>query len=156
MQTTPSSSAADAPRRAAWMRVLALAEPQALAQAVQALGPLPAHSTLRPPESGMAMVRARSGGTGAQFNLGELSVTRCAVTLDGGTMGVGYVPGRARGHAEQAAVLDALLQRDDWHDRIQAGVIAPLARAHAERAQRQARVAAQTQVEFFTMVRGED
>lgn len=104
----------------------------------------------------MAMVRARSGGTGAQFNLGEMSITRCAVTLEGGIMGVAYVQGRERQHAEQAAILDALLQRDDWHDRIQSQVIAPLAQAHHERAQHRARVAAQTQVEFFTMVRGED
>ncbi|MBO9355067.1 phosphonate C-P lyase system protein PhnG [Bordetella petrii] len=156
MHTEDTPVADAAARRAAWMRVLALAEPAALDQAVQALGPLPPHSTLRPAESGMAMVRARSGGTGAQFNLGEMSITRCAVTLESGTMGVAYVPGRARRHAERAAVLDALLQRGDWHDRIQAGVIAPLARAHAERARHQARVAAQTQVEFFTMVRGED
>ncbi|HYG44480.1 MAG TPA: phosphonate C-P lyase system protein PhnG [Bordetella sp.] len=156
MQTVNSTPADAHGRRAAWMRVLALAEPGVLDQAVQALGPLPVHSTLRPPESGMAMVRARSGGTGAQFNLGEMSITRCAVTLESGTMGVGYVPGRARRHAEHAAVLDALLQRDEWHDRIQAGVIAPLAQAQAERARHQARVAAQTQVEFFTMVRGED
>ena len=155
-QSTTSPPAGTAARRAAWMRVLALAEPAALEQAVKALGPLPAHHPLRAPESGMAMVRARSGGTGAQFNLGEMSVTRCAVTLDGGAMGVAYVQGRGRRHAEQAAVLDALLQQDDWHDRIQAEVITPLAQAHSERAQRQAHVAAQTQVEFFTMVRGED
>jgi len=152
--TSPPPDAAA--RRAAWMRVLALAEPAALEQAVKTLGPLPPHRALRAPERGMAMVRARSGGTGAQFNLGEMSVTRCAVTLEGGIMGVAYVQGRERQHAEQAAVLDALLQRDDWHDRIQSQVIEPLAQAHHERAQHRARVAAQTQVEFFTMVRGED
>jgi len=153
----PTSPPADAVvRRAAWMRVLALAEPDALDEAVQALGALPPHRALRNPERGMAMVRARSGGTGAQFNLGEMSITRCAVTLDDGVMGVAYVQGRERRHAEQAAVLDALLQRADWHDRIQSMVIAPLAQAHSARAQHQARVAAQTQVEFFTMVRGED
>lgn len=143
-------------RRAAWMRVLALAESDALDQAVKTLGTLPAHRPLRAPERGMTMVRARSGGTGAQFNLGEMSITRCAVTLDGGIMGVAYVQGRDRRHAEQAAVLDALLQRDDWHDRVQSDVIAPLAQAHEARVQHQSRVAAQTQVEFFTMVRGED
>ncbi|GAB1575466.1 phosphonate C-P lyase system protein PhnG [Bordetella petrii] len=155
MQAT-STLSADRAARAAWMRVLALAEPAALERAVQGLGPLPPHSTLRPAENGMAMVRARSGGTGAQFNLGEMSVTRCAVTLDGGIMGVGYVPGRGRRHAEQAALLDALLQRDDWRARVQAEVIEPLARDLAERAERRSRVAARTQVEFFTMVRGED
>src|SRR5690606_41318838 len=102
MQATPTLSA-DTAARAAWMRVLALAEPAALERAVQGLGPLPAHRTLRAAENGMAMVRARSGGTGAQFNLGEMSVTRCAVTLDGGVMGVRYVHGRGRRHAEPAA-----------------------------------------------------
>lgn len=157
IQSPTTSPPADAvARRAAWMRVLALAEPAALDLALKTLGPLPAHRSLRAAERGMAMVRARSGGTGGQFNLGEMSITRCAVALDSGVMGVAYVQGRTRQHAEQAAVLDALLQQDDWHDRIQAHVIAPLAQAHQERAQHHARVAAQTQVEFFTMVRGDD
>ena len=154
--STTSPPTETAARRAAWMRVLALAESAALDQAVKALGPLPEHRALRAPERGMAMVRARSGGTGAQFNLGEMSITRCAITLDGGIMGVSYVQGRDRRHAEQAAVLDALLQREDWHDRVQSQVITPLAQTHQARAQHQAHVAAQTQVEFFTMVRGED
>src|SRR5690606_6336262 len=152
---SPPETAAVA-RRRAWMRVLALADPGMLERAVQGLGPLPAHSRLRAPESGMTMVRARSGGTGAQFNLGEMSVARCAVALEDGTMGVAYVPGRSQRHAEHAAVLDALLQNGDWHGRIQADVIEPLARDHEARARHRAGVAAQTQVEFFTLVRGED
>jgi len=103
-----------------------------------------------------ALVRARSGGTGARFNLGEMSVTRCAVTMGEGVVGVAYVQGRSQRHAEQAAVADALLQLPEWHDTVQAQLIQPLARLHAERVERQARVAAQTKVEFFTMVRGED
>ena len=154
MQTDTTSPAAG--RRAAWMRVLALAEPAALDRAVQALGPLPPHNTLRPTESGMAMVRARSGGTGARFNLGEMTVTRCAVTMGEGVVGLAYVQGRSLRHAEQAAVADALLQLPEWHETVQSQLIAPLARQHAEKVERQARVAAQTKVEFFTMVRGED
>jgi alpha-D-ribose 1-methylphosphonate 5-triphosphate synthase subunit PhnG len=69
---------------------------------------------------------------------------------------VAYVQGRSQRHAEQAAVADALLQLPEWHDTVQAQLIQPLARLHAERVERQARVAAQTKVEFFTMVRGED
>lgn len=157
--TTADANAA----RAAWLRILALAQPDALDAAYAQLSrqdALPAYRLLRKPEAGMAMVRARAGGTGAQFNLGEISVTRCAVVLeggaDGGTAGVAYVQGRGTRHAEQAAVLDALLQRADWHQRVQVAVLAPLARAHAERAASRAGVAAQTRVEFFTMVRGED
>lgn len=143
-------------QRAAWMRVLALADPAALDGAFGALGGVPAHRTLRPAQTGMAMVRARSGGTGARFNLGEMTVTRCAVTMDDGVVGVAYVQGRSLRHAEQAAIADALLQLPAWHETVQAQLIQPLARQHADRVERQARVAAQTKVEFFTMVRGED
>ncbi|WP_019450762.1 phosphonate C-P lyase system protein PhnG [Cupriavidus sp. BIS7] len=150
--------------RAAWMRVLALAQSDALDAAYSQLGnvaALPGYRLLRKPESGMAMVRARAGGTGAQFNLGEMSVTRCAVVLDEtqdqpATAGVAYVQGRGTRHAEQAAVLDALLQLPARHQRVMDIVITPLERALAERAARQAATAAQTRVEFFTMVRGED
>ncbi|MGY6273409.1 phosphonate C-P lyase system protein PhnG [Achromobacter denitrificans] len=143
-------------RRAAWMRVLALADPGALDGAFSALAGVPAHRALRPAQTGMAMVRARSGGTGARFNLGEMTVTRCAVTMGEGVVGVAYVQGRSLRHAEQAAVADALLQLPEWHETVQAQLIAPLARQHAEKAGREARAAAQTKVEFFTMVRGED
>jgi alpha-D-ribose 1-methylphosphonate 5-triphosphate synthase subunit PhnG len=138
------------------MRVLALADPGALDGAFGALAGVPAHRTLRPAQTGMAMVRARSGGTGARFNLGEMTVTRCAVTMGEGVVGVAYVQGRSLRHAEQAAVADALLQLPEWHETVQARLIAPLARQHAEKVERQARAAAQTKVEFFTMVRGED
>ncbi|WP_434643457.1 phosphonate C-P lyase system protein PhnG [Achromobacter piechaudii] len=143
-------------RRAAWMRVLALADPAALHDAFSVLGSVPAHQMLRPAQTGMAMVRARSGGTGARFNLGEMTVTRCAVTLADGVVGVAYVQGRSLRHAEQAAVADALLQLPDWHDAVQEKLVQPLARQHADKVEAQARVAAQTKVEFFTMVRGED
>lgn len=154
---------ANAPR-AAWLRTLALAQPDALDAAYTRLAEsaaLPGYRLLRKPESGMTMVRARAGGTGAQFNLGEMSVTRCAVVLDetpdqAATAGVSYVQGRGTRHAEQAAVLDALLQRQAWHQRVQDIVLVPLAQALAERAVQQAAIAAQTRVEFFTMARGED
>jgi len=152
--------------RAVWMRVLALAGDDALGEAYASLAQqhaLPAYRFLRQPQCGMAMVRARTGGTGTQFNLGETTVSRCAVTLepDGGAqdaqiVGTAYVQGRSLRHAEQAAVLDALLQQPAWHDCVQHAVIGPLAEAHAARRAAQAAVAAQTRVEFFTMVRGED
>ncbi len=133
--TTADASAA----RAAWLRILALAQPDALDAAyaqLSGMGALPAYRLLRKPEAGMAMVRGRAGGTGAQFNLGEITVTRCAVVLEdgpaGSIAGVGYVQGRGTRHAEQAAVLDALLQRADWHQRVHDTVLAPLTQAHAD------------------------
>ncbi|MFG0231888.1 phosphonate C-P lyase system protein PhnG [Achromobacter sp. 413638] len=151
----PQSDQAEAnAQRAAWMRVLALAESSELDGAFGALGSLPAHRMLRPAQSGMAMVRARSGGTGTRFNLGEMTLTRCAVSLENGVVGIAYVQGRSLRHAEQAAVADALLQLPEWHEAVQRQLIAPLARSREERVARQAQVAARTRVEFFTMVRG--
>ena len=153
----PQSDQAEAnAQRAAWMRVLALAESSELDGAFGALGNLPAHHMLRPAQSGMAMVRARSGGTGTRFNLGEMTLTRCAVSLENGVVGIAYVQGRSLRHAEQAAVADALLQLPEWHEAVQRQLIAPLARSREERVARQAQVAARTRVEFFTMVRGVD
>lgn len=150
--------------RAAWMRVLALAGQEALDAAycgLQREAALPPYRLLRGPDCGMAMVRARAGGTGAQFNLGEITVTRCAVALDGdggdgAVAGIAYLQGRRPRQAEQAAVLDALLQLPTWHRRVYEAVIVPLDQAHARRVAGEAAVAAQTRVDFFTMVRGED
>ncbi|MEO1276067.1 MAG: phosphonate C-P lyase system protein PhnG, partial [Pseudomonadota bacterium] len=106
-----------------------------------------------PPEIGAVMVRGRAGATGDAFNMGEVTVTRCSVRLDGGTVGHGYVQGRNKRHAEIAALADALLQTDQA-DTVQAGLIAPLAEAKAAERTVRAEKAAATKVEFFTMVRG--
>ncbi|MDQ2149618.1 phosphonate C-P lyase system protein PhnG [Alcaligenaceae bacterium C4P045] len=150
--TAPVSESA----RRAWMRVLALASPQALNDACIALGELPPRQWLRAPQTGMTMVRARAGGTGEQFNLGEMTMTRCALTLDDGVIGMAYVQGRDARHAEQAAMLDGLLQSPEWHGRIIDTVIEPLTRARQAALAHRSRVAAQTKVDFFTLVRGEN
>jgi alpha-D-ribose 1-methylphosphonate 5-triphosphate synthase subunit PhnG len=143
----PSSTAA----RKRWLSVLAKAQRAELADAVGALPALPSYRFLRQPEAGLAMVRGRIGGTGGPFNLGEMTLTRCAVQLDGGgAPGIGYVAGRDSRHAELVALLDALLQRhglglDSIVDRLEAA-------QSARRQRTQAEVAA-TKVDFFTMVR---
>lgn len=111
---------------------------------------------LRKPELGLVMVRGRAGGTGAPFNLGELTVTRCALQLEDGTIGQGYVQGRDKRHAERVAVIDALLQQDGNHERLLVSVIEPLKARQIERKLKQSRKSATTKVEFFTMVRGGD
>lgn len=137
--------------RAAHLSLLATAS----AERVAALFPdLPDHLVLRAPETGTVMVRGRSGGTGAPFNLGEVTVTRASVQVDE-AVGHGYVQGRSRDHALRAAVLDALLQTDAA-PRIAAQVLAPLAAEREARRAATATRAAGTRVEFFTLVRGED
>jgi len=54
---------------------------------------------LRKPEVGMVMAVGRVGSTGEPFNIGEITVTRCALKLDCGIVGVGYLRGRNEEHA---------------------------------------------------------
>lgn len=119
------------------------------------LADLPAHGSVRAPEIGTVMVRARAGATGAAFNLGEMTVTRASVRLDTtGTIGHGYVQGRDMAHARRAACIDALAQDDPaWAE---AAILMPLREAEEQARAATAAEAAGTRVEFFTLVRGED
>ncbi|MBC3908496.1 phosphonate C-P lyase system protein PhnG [Undibacterium umbellatum] len=141
--------------RARWMSILAKAPAAELAASVQQFGELPSYLWLRKPETGLAMVRARTGGSGSQFNLGEMSVTRCALRLATGETGVAYVAGRDQRHAEWAAIFDALMQGEHG-PAVETNIIKPLeALLQQKREQLQAEAQA-TRVEFMTMVRGED
>ncbi|HUN51323.1 MAG TPA: phosphonate C-P lyase system protein PhnG [Candidatus Sulfotelmatobacter sp.] len=149
----PQESAGIAERQR-WMAVLAKAK----AGEVEALWPgavadMPAYRRLRGPEIGLAMVRGRVGGTGNPFNLGEMTVTRCAVQLADGSIGHAYVGGRRPRQAELAAVADALLQDATRRPALLQQLIAPLAAAAAERHRVAAEKAAATKVEFFTVAR---
>ncbi|MCB5412219.1 phosphonate C-P lyase system protein PhnG [Pseudogemmobacter faecipullorum] len=135
-----------------WVSLLAKADPGAL----RALMPgLPQHEILRGPEIGTVMVRGRTNGTGAPFNLGEMTVTRCSARLACGAVGHAMVQGRDRDHALRAALGDALMQTGQ-SEAYREATLAPLQRAATEARQTRAAKAAATRVEFFTLVRGED
>ena len=137
--------------RKEWLSLLARA-PLALLEAWAALQPKRAVSWLRHPETGLVMVRARVGGTGAQFNLGEMTVTRCALRLEGAGTGVAYVQGRAARKAEIAALADALLQGAE-RDAVRRELLAPIrARLDADAARQRCETQA-TKVEFYTLAR---
>jgi alpha-D-ribose 1-methylphosphonate 5-triphosphate synthase subunit PhnG len=141
--------------RARWMSLLARSPSQVLSKAVERYGALPSFTWLRRPEIGLAMVRARTGGTGAKFNLGEMSVTRCALRLASGEMGVAYVAGRDVRQAEWAAIFDALMQ-SDASTQVRTAVLQPIESALMQRAAEIRAQAQATKVDFMTMVRGED
>ncbi|MDW4499217.1 phosphonate C-P lyase system protein PhnG [Sulfitobacter sp. D35] len=142
-------------RRKAWMSLLAKAPEGRVAALLDAAITRPEFAWLRAPEIGSAMVRGRAGGTGAPFNLGEMTVTRCALTLVSGEVGHAYIQGRRKGDAEAAALVDALMQGGDA-EKIRAAVLAPLEAERIAAKTARAAKAAATKVEFFTMVRGED
>lgn len=108
---------------------------------------------LKPPETGLVMVRARTGGSGAPFNLGEMTMTRCVLRAPDRKLGHGYVAGRDLRHAEIAASFDAMLQSPSRRAELLARVIEPLAALQHARRARRWEAASRTQVEFLTMVR---
>lgn len=134
-----------------WMGVLARASADEIEARLASLPALPRHTRLRGPETGLVMVRGRAGGDGAPFNLGEMTVTRCAVRLPDGRVGHAYVAGRDGRQAELAALLDAMLQDEARRAALREAVIAPLAAAQSARREREVRRAAATKVQFFTM-----
>lgn len=112
---------------------------------------------LRRPETGLMMVQGRAGGTGERFNLGEITVTRCALRLAGASpeapVGVAYVLGRSHRQAQLAAVADALLQDPAQRDRLEQQLLDPV-RQHLQHLQAQRHERAQTtQVDFLTVAR---
>lgn len=155
---TALTSGTEARRR--WLAVLAKAALPELERAWAALPEAPAYRALRAPEIGLAMVRGRIGGTGAPFNIGEMTMTRAVVQLlDAAGVpsftGFGHVAGRSARHAELVAVFDARLQDPRYREALMHTVVTPLAAGQeAARARKAAEVQA-TKVEFFTLVRGE-
>ena len=138
------------------MSVLAQAPVSEVEAHWRAVANPPAYRMLRWPETGLVMVRGRAGGTGTRFNVGEMTVTRCAIQLEGGAVGIAYVRGRDRRHAELAALFDALLQDPARRDALERAVVTPLAGAQAARRLAAAERVAPSRVEFFTMVRGDE
>jgi len=137
--------------RQRWMSVLARADAAVLQDHLARWGDIPVYTRLRGPEAGLVMVRGRTGGGGAPFNLGEMTVTRCSVRLADGLVGHAYVAGRDERRAELAAVTDAMMQDPGRARGLRLAVIDPLAERQAERREARAEKAAATKVEFFSM-----
>jgi alpha-D-ribose 1-methylphosphonate 5-triphosphate synthase subunit PhnG len=142
--------------RQRWMGVLARTPLERLEAALCHLPDVPKFVALRKPEIGSALVRARAGGNGQRFNLGEMTVTRCSVRLESGLVGHAYIAGRKPRLAELAALFDALMQDSQFRDRLEATLIDPVANDLEQARQRRVAKTAASKVSFFTMVRGDD
>jgi alpha-D-ribose 1-methylphosphonate 5-triphosphate synthase subunit PhnG len=146
-----SAKAVQQTARQHWMSVLARAGADEMTALMARLPPPPSYERLRGPEAGLIMVRGATGGSGAAFNLGEMTVTRCTVRIAEGRVGHATVAGRDARQAELAALLDAMLQDPARQAELQAAIIAPLALRQRASREATARRAAATRVEFFTM-----
>lgn len=130
------------------MAILARADVATIEACLATAPPLPSHVRLRGSVVGLVMVRGRAGGSGAPFNLGEMTVTRCTVRNAGGLVGHAYIAGRDLRWAELAAALDAALVDPARQSHLPETVIEPLAAGQvASRANSAAKVAA-TRVDF--------
>lgn len=145
----------DNSQRQYWLGLMAKAPKGRVANLLDKAVPRPAFNWLRAPEVGSTMVRARAGATGAPFNLGEVTVTRCALTLTTGEVGHAYIQGRSKTDAEAVAVIDALMQTSAAAT-LRSQVLDVLSAEQTEKRDARAAKAAATKVDFFTMVRGED
>ncbi|AXT26946.1 phosphonate C-P lyase system protein PhnG [Ruegeria sp. AD91A] len=141
--------------RKEWVGLLARAPDATLMTLWGGIQDCPIFEWLRGPEVGGVMVRGRIGGSGALFSLGEMTVTRCSVVLQDGTVYHGYVQGRSKSKAEAAALIDATVQTATAGD-LQARLRDPLRQQMQAYKTARAAEAAATKVEFFTQVRGED
>ncbi|MEO0774356.1 MAG: phosphonate C-P lyase system protein PhnG [Pseudomonadota bacterium] len=141
--------------RKSWMSLLAKSPADMLQQLWDGFEGVEPHTFLRAPEAGGVMVRGRTGATGAPFNLGEMTVTRCSLKLPGGQVGHGYVQGRDKAHATRAALVDAHMQTD-IAPKLRRAVLDPLEASMTAARNTRAAKAAATKVDFFTLARGED
>jgi alpha-D-ribose 1-methylphosphonate 5-triphosphate synthase subunit PhnG len=140
--------------RLRWLSVLAHGQRSALERHAALLAEYP-FEWLRMPEVGLTMVRARIAGHGDRFNLGEATVTRCALrhqpTHGAATAGVGYVLGRDPQRCEWVAHFDALLQVPTLHALLMRDVIEALDAGTAKRRAEQWALTASSRVRFFTL-----
>lgn len=153
---TPDSQKRNDLQRQKLMRLLALSSPEMLEWAYEDFEGPRDWKFARRPETGLVMVRGRTGGGGAPFNLGEMSVTRAAVTLSSGQTGHAYVEGRNQRKAAIAAFFDALWQDESFRPRVDQQVAQRLAEALKASDVQRRRQAQATKVDFFTLVRGDD
>ena len=149
------SDSNELPGRKAALAALARARRDELESILERLAPVPAASELRPAEVGLVMLRGRTGGDGAPFNLGEATVSRAALRIEGGATGFGYRLGRDVVAARHGALIDALWQDAARRAAVEAALGPVRARLEAEAKSVRAETAA-TKVDFFTLVRGED
>ena len=141
--------------RQRWISVLAKASVGELTDAWDTITNKPDYRFLRQPETGMIMVRAKTGGSGQAFNLGEMTVTRCTVKTGSGFVGCGYVMGRDHQHAAYAALFDAILQDENHRPYVLETIISQFERTQQRQKDIDSKKSAASKVDFFTMVRGD-
>lgn len=141
------------------MRLLALTPAKILQAALKERLPSSkarGYALLRAPEAGLLMARGRISGSGSPFNIGEVLVTRCAVSLANETIGYAWILGEEHEKARAAALLDALWQDSQCGPYLDRTLLPVMELTLHEQRVAKAETTASTRVNFFTLVRGEN
>jgi alpha-D-ribose 1-methylphosphonate 5-triphosphate synthase subunit PhnG len=154
MPTRKAELLEQAARKAA-MATLAAAPALRLVELWQQAGLPETAQPVRGPETGLVTVRGRTGGGGDPFNIGEATVTRATVRLEG-RVGHAYALGTDHQKARLSAIADALWQAPERRAAIETQILVPLRAERGDADARRRAETAATKVDFFTMVRGED
>ena len=141
-------------KRKSWMSLLATSNQSDLLNLWEQKKIKVNYVWLRTPEIGSIMAQGRMGVTGDKFNIGEVTITRCSLKLNCGTIGHSYVQGRSKKKAEISALCDALMQTE-MSNEINKSIIIPLERIKKNNKDKILSKAEATKVDFFTLVRGE-
>jgi alpha-D-ribose 1-methylphosphonate 5-triphosphate synthase subunit PhnG len=141
-------------KRKSWMSLLATSNQSDLLNLWEQKKIRVNYIWLRTPEIGSIMAQGRMGVTGDKFNIGEVTITRCSLKLNCGTIGHSYVQGRSKKKAEISALCDALMQTK-MSKEINKNIIIPLEKIKKDNKDKILSKAEATKVDFFTLVRGE-
>ena len=141
-------------KRKSWMSLLATSRQSDLLNLWEQKKIKVNYVWLRTPEIGSIMAQGRMGVTGDKFNIGEVTITRCSLKLNCGTIGHSYVQGRSKKKAEISALCDALMQTK-MSKEINKNIIIPLEKIKKDNKDKILSKAEATKVDFFTLVRGE-
>ena len=141
-------------KRKSWMSLLATSNKNDLLNLWEQKKINIRYDWLRTPEIGSIMAQGRMGVTGDKFNIGEVTITRCSLKLNCGTIGHSYVQGRSKKKAEISALCDALMQTE-MSNEINKSIIIPLEKIKKNNKDKILSKAEATKVDFFTLVRGE-
>ena len=141
-------------KRKSWMSLLATSNQSDLLNLWEQKKINIRYEWIRTPEIGSIMAQGRMGVTGDKFNIGEVTITRCSLKLNCGTIGHSYVQGRSKKKAEISALCDALMQTE-MSNEINKSIIIPLEKIKKNNKDKILSKAEATKVDFFTLVRGE-
>ena len=122
MQRTTNAPEAENNRKN-WMALLAQADAVDLEEAREQLDDNVCFTLKTPPETGFFMVQGKKDGSGSRFSLGEVTVSKCILEVNGAWQGAAWVMGSNLRHATLAALFDGLLQDPGYHDRIKTGLL---------------------------------